>query len=134
MQCPKCKIEYTAGESVCPNCGARLPESGKLLWGWSPVGKLADAWPRDENGEFVSPAFLTHCMSIDMQDEMLINMLSAFGIPAVRQYPNDGSFGRVVLGMSGSGTDIYVPRTLLEDALALVSGECEIEEEEYNEL
>ena len=62
---------------------------------------------------------------------MLVNMLSAYGIPAVKQYPQDGSFGRVILGMSGNGTDIYVPQTLLEDALALISAECEIEEDDY---
>lgn len=134
MQCPKCKTECKPGEAACPACGEKLNGSGKLLWGWSPVGKLADMWPRDDAGEFAAPAFLTHCMSIDMQDEMLINMLAAYGIPAVKQYPNDGSFGRVILGMSGGGTDIYVPHTLLEDALALISEDCEIEEEEYDEL
>lgn len=129
MQCPKCKTECPPGAQTCPQCGAALENGAKVLWGWSPVGKLAEEWPRGENGDFVAPVFLTHCMGLDMQDEMLVNMLSAFGIPSVRQYPNDGSFGRVILGMSGSGVDIYVPQTLVEDALALISEDCRIEED-----
>ena len=35
----------------------------------------------------------------------------------------DGGFGRVVLGMSGQGTDIYVPESLLEDAIELCKEE-----------
>lgn len=133
MWCPDCKIECEQGQSVCPECGAAFAEVRPVLWGWAPIGKLSDSWPRDDAGEFVPPAFLTHCLCIDMQDEMLINMLAAYGIPAIRQYPEDGSFGRVILGMSGNGTDIYVPQTLIEDALALISDECEIEED-GNEL
>ena len=56
-----------------------------------------------------------------MNDELKINMLEAYGIPCLRLYPGDGSFGRVVLGMSGLGTDIYVPESMLEDAQALCS-------------
>lgn len=129
MQCPKCKTECPPGAQTCPQCGAALENGAKVLWGWSPVGKLAEEWPRGENGDFIEPVFLTHCTGLDMQDEMLANMLSAFGIPSVRQYPNDGSFGRVILGMSGSGVDLYVPQTLVEDALALISEDCRIEEE-----
>ena len=54
-----------------------------------------------------------------MNDDLKVNMLEAYGIPCLRIYPGDGSFGRVVLGMSGFGTDIYVPESLVEDARAL---------------
>lgn len=134
MQCPNCKMEYNPGDKTCPGCGASLTPYAEVLWGWTPVGKLTEQWPRGEDGQFVPPALLTHCTSLDFQDEMLVNMLSAYGIPAVKQYPNDGSFGRVVLGMSGGGADIYVPQTLLDDARGLISEDCEIEEGEYNEL
>lgn len=134
MQCPNCKMKYKPGETVCPGCGTSLTPDVNVLWGWTPVGKLTEQWPRCEDGQFVLPALLTHCTSLDLQDEMLVNMLSAYGIPAFRLYPNDGSFGRVVLGMSGGGADIYVPQTLLDDARSLISEDCEIEEGECNEL
>ena len=72
---------------------------------------------------------LTTAINLNLYDEMTINMLEAYGIPCLKRYPGDGSFGKVVLGMSGQGTEIYVPRSMLEDAAALVSG-VGIEEEE----
>ena len=95
----------------------------KLGWGFSKSGKLLKAWPKDGEGEPVPGAFLTHCSSVDMEDEMLVNMLEAYGIPCIRRFPKDGSLGNVVLGMSGFGTDLYVPEEMLEDALALISEE-----------
>ena len=44
-------------------------------------------------------------------------MLEAYGIPCLCVAPGDGSFGRVVLGMSGCGMDIYVPESLYDDAV-----------------
>ena len=52
--------------------------------------------------------------------------LKAYGIPGLSVDHGDGNFGRLILGMSGEGVDIFVPKSLLEDALAL----CE---EENNE-
>lgn len=83
-------------------------------------------WPRDINGEPEKPVFLIHCACNDFNDEIRINMLEAYGIPCIKNYPGDGSFGKVVLGMSGNGTDIYVPESMYEDAVAL----CEKEYEE----
>ena len=62
-------------------------------------------------------------------DELIINMLEAYGIPCLRDYPGDGSFGKVVLGMSGQGTDIYVPESRLEEARALCAARPEEPEE-----
>ena len=61
--------------------------------------------------------------------EMAVNLLEAYGIPALRKAPGDGSFGEVFLGASGFGVDIYVPETMLEDAQNIVSADI-IEEEE----
>ena len=49
-------------------------------------------------------------------------MLEAYGVPCVRQYPNDGGFGKLIMGMSGTGVDIYVPQSMLNDALTLCEG------------
>ncbi len=100
----------------------------KLEWGRKITGKLYRSWPKDENGELVEPVFLTHCRSLDMSDEMLVNLLEAYGIPCVKQYPNDGDFGRIILGMSGPGVEIYVPKTMYEDAVNLSEGSAEYEE------
>ena len=95
----------------------------ELGWGKEKYGDLTDRWPKDENGQFEEPAFLCNCKCLDMGDTLKINMLEAYGIPCVTKYPGDGGFGKLVLGMSGQGTDIYVPKSLLEDALELCKEE-----------
>ena len=98
----------------------------QLKWGLAGYNSLSERWPKNEYGEPEHPAFLCNCKNHDMGDELKINMLEAYGIPCLRVYPGDGSFGKLVLGMSGLGTDIYVPHSMLKDATAL----CE---EENNE-
>lgn len=105
-----------------------MENSLKLEWGREITGELYERWPKDENGDVIEPVFLTHCLCLDMQDEMLVNLLEAYGIPCVRQYPNDGDFGRIMLGMSGTGVDVYVPKTMYEDAVDLSEGSAEYEE------
>lgn len=90
-------------------------------WGKSKIGSTYEKWPKP-NGEPEAPVFLTHCSSTDLQDQLLLGMLEAYGIPSVTKYPNDGTFGKVVLGISGDGVDIYVPQSLLKDAKALTGG------------
>lgn len=96
--------------------------SGK--YGRSPLpGELYKNWPKDEQGNPVQPKLLAHCSSLDMADTMLINMLQAYGIPAMVMHPGDGGFGKVVLGMSGTGSRIYVPENMYEDAIVLMEAE-----------
>ena len=112
----------------------------KKNWGRVIRGELYERWPKDENGEPMNivgktlkepegPAWLCNCANLNMGDELTINMLEAYGIPCLKIYPGDGEFGRLVLGMSGQGTDVLVPQSMLEDAKALLSGEAEIPEE-----
>ena len=49
-------------------------------------------------------------------------MLEAYGIPCVRDYPGNGSFGRVIMGTSGTGVDIFVPKSMLNTAQKLIEG------------
>ena len=65
----------------------------------------------------------------NMVDELTVNMLEACGIPCLRVYPGDGSFGKLIFGMSGQGTDIYVPKSMAADAAALCNykGDYEME-------
>ena len=88
---------------------------------WSRVirGELYERWPKDENGQPEEPVRLGTVINLNMVDELTVNMLEACGIPCLTLYPGDGSFGKLILGMSGQGTDIYVPRSMAEDAAAL---------------
>ena len=98
--------------------------SGKF--GRSPMpGELFEKWPKDEQGDPVQPKLLAHCTSLDMADVMLVNMLQAYGIPAMVLHPGDGDFGKVVLGMSGTGSRIYVPENMYEDAKVLMEAESD---------
>ena len=99
-------------------------------WGRLVRGELYERWPKDENGEPEEPVFLGTAVNLNYFDELTINMLEAYGIPCLRQYPGDGTFGKLILGMSGQGTEIYVPKSMVEDAanLCTYNAEKDIEE------
>lgn len=97
-------------------------------WGRTPVGSLSERWPRDASGNPEEPVFLCSCKNMDLSDELLVNMLETYGIPCLRRYPGDGSFGRLILGVSGQGVDILVPKSLYNDAKELCEGENDNEE------
>ena len=88
-----------------------------IEWGRNEYSELLKRWPKDENGRPEAPVFLRCEKNLDMSDELLVNM------PCLRIYPGDGAFGRVVLGASGWGVDIYVPESLYQDAKELTEGE-----------
>ena len=99
-------------------------------WGRLVRGELYERWPKDGNGEPEEPVFLGTAVNLNYFDELTINMLEAYGIPCLRQYPGDGTFGKIILGMSGQGTEIYVPKSMVEDAanLCTYNAEKDIEE------
>ena len=76
------------------------------------------AGPR-EDGSPELPRFLCHRSCVDMSDRIFVNMLESYGIPCLCVDPGNGGFARVVMGMSGQGVDIYVPKSLYDDADAL---------------
>ena len=96
-----------------------------LLFDWKKEKKqsLTEIWPKDENGENEEAVFLCHLQCNDMSDDLLVNMLEAYGIPCVKKYPGDGGFGKVIMGMSGLGTDLYVPKSMYVDAFELYNRE-----------
>ena len=94
-------------------------EGPKIEWGRVDWTAVSDNWPRGEDGAPVPPRYFCHRSCVDMSDRLLVNMLEAYGIPCACVDPGDGGFGRVVLGMSGQGVDIYVPENLYDDAVAL---------------
>ena len=100
----------------------------KEEWGRTLYGQLQEDWPKTETGEFEEPVFLKHCASTDMEDDLVVNMLAAYGIPCIRQYPNNGQLGRVIMGISGSGADLFVPASMAEEARTLCEGDIQNEE------
>jgi len=94
-------------------------------------------WPKDDNGEPVAPAYLKHISGGPLDLEVAINLLQAYGIPHVSEYPNNGQFGKLILGQPPSGMEIFVPETMLEDAQNVLSAkpvdEDETGESEANE-
>ncbi len=98
----------------------------KLTWGEFMDGALLEQWPRTAEDEPEEPAFLCTRSSTDFSDRLLVNMLQAYAIPTLCMERGNGNLGRVYLGISGYGVDIYVPKSLLNDAKLL----CE---EENNE-
>ena len=90
--------------------------------------ELIERWPKDEKGEPVLPAFLASSSQKDMGDAVLIGMLESLGVPCLRRFPHYGGFGKLVLGISAEGVDIFVPETMLEYARALMEGVPEDEE------
>ena len=99
-----------------------MDDNSAPVWGRNLPGELQDKWPKNDGGDYEAPAFLTRRSAVDMDDELLVNMLEAYGIPCFRQYPNNGRLGRVILGMAGGGVDIFVPAPMLEAAKELCEG------------
>jgi len=78
-------------------------------------------WPSDENGEPVPPAYLKHVSGGPLDLEVAVNLLDAYDIPYLSEYPNNGQFGKLILGHPPSGMEIFVPETMLEDAQNVLS-------------
>ena len=92
-------------------------------------GLVCRALPTDDAGEPEPPVYLCHCKGLDMDEALLVSRMESYGIPVLRQYPNNGAFGKLILGLSGSGVDIFVPASLWADACELLR-EPEEEREE----
>jgi len=101
---------------------------------WGKSKKEGIPWPEADNGDPVAPAFLTHIAGGPLDMELTLNLLEAYGIPRVCEFPNNGLFGKLIMGHPPGGMEVFVPETMLEDARNLLSadiveGEDEVEEE-----
>lgn len=99
-------------------------------WGRKKFDRISERWPKDESGEMIPPVFFQHILGSELDVEMTVNLLEAYGIPALRKASGDGTLGEVLLGASGYGVDIFVPENMLEDAQNIVSGEIVDEDDE----
>ncbi len=99
-------------------------------WGRYIPGELLARWPRDEDGELEPPVYLCPCEPLDMAEALTVSRMESYGIPCLRQYPENGDLGRLIIGVSGTGTDIFVPASHWADAWELLL-EPENETEEF---
>ena len=97
-----------------------MSDEARITWGQYQSGELLDSWPRKEDGGLEEPAYLCTRSCNDLSDQLTVNMLKAYGIPSLCMERGEGSLGRVVLGISGYGVEIYVPANLLGDAKILI--------------
>jgi len=86
-------------------------------------------WPYDAEGSMVPPTFLKRVHGGPLDMELTLNLLNAYGIPFVCEYPNNGLFGKLILGYSPGGMDVYVPESMLEDAQNVLN--ADILEDDY---
>lgn len=86
-------------------------------------GELRKRWPLTADGKPEPPRYLASLSCVDMADTVTAAMLEAYGIPVLHLHPGDGDFGKLILGISGTGTDLYVPDNLYNDAKMLMEAE-----------
>lgn len=84
---------------------------------WARAQTIPDNWPADENGNREKAARLSVESEVDSIADITISFLAGCGIPAFKL----GTQGKVILGVTGVGVDIYVPQSRLEEAQALLA-------------
>ncbi len=102
-------------------------------WSFHYKSGVVGNWPVTPSGEPEEPVFLERLTGSESEIGLEQNMLWAFGVPSLSRYPMDGVLGKVVLGQSGFGKDIFVPRPLLEDAKNIISADFSDQETNHEE-
>ncbi|MDR0905830.1 MAG: hypothetical protein LBN00_06620 [Oscillospiraceae bacterium] len=75
-------------------------------------------WDLTSDGELVTPALLKSSVYDDMDVEITLNLLTAYGIPSDKKWTK-----------KTHGVDIFVPETRLEEARELLAAEIQTEDE-----
>jgi len=99
----------------------------KDTWAFSPD---LPAWPVDSHGEKDRAVILRHTFDDPVSVDMTVSLLAAYGIPSFPFYPGEGAAGKVINGFSGFGTSLYVPESMHEEAIALLSAKIVDDEED----
>lgn len=102
-------------------------EAPQIGWGSETETKaqLEALWPKDASGEREKAVFLSTVPDFNNEADFAVNMLMAYGIPALKNYNNEGSLGKLILGTSAYSPSLYVPESMLEDAKALLAQSAE---------
>lgn len=77
---------------------------------------LLKRWPKHADGTPEDAARLALQSELDSQADITLSLLESCGIPAFKT----GTQGKVILGFSGLGVELWVPASLLEEAQALL--------------
>ena len=97
---------------------------------WSFTGKPdVPAWPKDAAGQDEKAVLLKQTFDSAADADMVISLLSAYGIPCFKYYDREGGAGKVISGFSGFGVSLYVPASRLEEAQELLTAQP-VEDEE----
>jgi len=90
---------------------------------WNLSKAKGPEWPKDDNGDTIPPVYLMDISGGPLDTELTLNLLEAYGIPHVCQYPLDGLFGKLIVGHPPYGMEVYVPETMLEDAQNILNAD-----------
>ena len=83
---------------------------------WSFRKEKEPEWPDNKNGEPIRAVLLERLYGGALDLELTLSLLKAYDIPYMINYPNHGLIDKVILGYPLSGTEIFVPDNMLEDA------------------
>jgi pyrophosphatase PpaX len=83
--------------------------------------------------EETTGAALLMTVKDDLQANVVESLLKAYGIPIRRAYKGNDVFGKVVMGLTVNGIDLYVPSSVLLEARGLVENVAPEGEEEDQE-
>lgn len=105
--CPICRTEYRRGFEQCSDCRVPLVEELEQF----PVkkGQQIDDW-----------SFLLETNN-EYEVEVIVSLLAANSIPVLRKDQGAGGYLRIYMGMTNLGTELYVPRSQLEEAQILLN-------------
>ena len=97
---------------------------------WSLTGNPdVPAWPKDAAGQDEKAVLLKQTFDSAADADMVISLLSAYGVPCFKYYDREGGAGKVINGFSGFGVSLYVPASRLEEAQELLTAQP-VEDEE----
>lgn len=119
MKCPKCNLEIDENIMSCPMCQTEL---------------LEQLQPEQEQEAQAAAEEIALLMTAnnDIQANIVESLLKVYGIPLSRKYKGNDTFGKIILGLTVNGIDLYVPKSALEEAMGII--ENELPEEQENEF
>lgn len=87
-----------------------------------------ELWPKDDSGEPVPPVLLTTVTGTQVDYEMAISLLTSFGVPTLRDFPNAAALTKLIFGFAGTGMDVYVPANMIDFAREVIKPVDDAEE------
>jgi hypothetical protein len=108
MKCPKCNLEIDENTMFCSMC---QPEMFNQLQEENSVESETDE------------TALLMTANDEIQANIVESLLKAYGIPLSRKYKGNDTFGKIILGVTVNGIDLYVPKSALVEAKGIIENE-----------